>query len=684
MKRQIVISLSFVCASILFAEEARLGTIDIEAGVDTEVIKDIHGEDIKSADVAEALFKQSPSVWLVRRSAIANDVIVRGMKKDNINVTIDNMKIYGACPNRMDPPFAHVFTNNVDYIVIEKGPFSVEDFGILTSDVKIKTIEPKAGFGGDIDLGVGQWGYQKAAMSLHGGNETVKFLISASTESAEQYEDGDGRDFVGQIQREIDAGNVPATVQYQDRYKDMDAYSKDTLMAKLYWNITDNQQLRLSYTANRGDDILYPSSKMDATYDDSDLYNIAYTVKELGRYSKQLDLQLYRTEVDHSMSTKYRVMGAESYMDHTLTTQVDGARIKNTMEINNHMLHVGADYMLRNWDGYYTKNGIPLDIASGGKMPYHSIYDVDTENIGVYVDDSIALGAWKVDVGLRFDSTDISSAYPSQPDNDYDELTGYLTVTQKLNEMMKWYLGYGRSSRVPDAKELYWIGSSGNEVGTPTLDNTINDEFDLGFESRFESGLFRAKVFYSMLTDFIAYNASNTITKMDKTLTYHAYENVDATVWGFELGGTWAYNEALYFDYGMTWQKGEKDRPLTGQTGTNMPEIPPLKFNGAVNYAWDDTLTFRAEVIAADEWSDYDAENGEQPIDAFAVLNLKATKRYKGFELTVGVDNVFDTTYAVTNTYKDLILLPTVSPDDNVILMNEPGRYFYANLRYTF
>ena len=53
--------------------------------------------------LGEALFKQSPSVSLVRRSGVANDIIVRGQKKDNINVTIDGVKVYGACPEQNGP-----------------------------------------------------------------------------------------------------------------------------------------------------------------------------------------------------------------------------------------------------------------------------------------------------------------------------------------------------------------------------------------------------------------------------------------------------------------------------------------------------------------------------------------------------------------------------------------------------
>ena len=424
--------LSAICASALLHAEVGIQAIDVNASTDTQVIKDIHAEDVKSADLAEALFKQTPSISLVRRSGIANDIILRGMKKDNINITIDGMKLYGACPNRMDPPVSHVLTNNIDYIEIDQGPFSVEDFGILSANVDIRTITPSKDFQGDINLEFGSWGYQKGALTLSGGNDFVKFLISTSTEKSHQYEDGNGDDFYEQIQREIDAGNVDPKVQYQDKYKDMDAYEKKTLLAKLFFNIADNQELRLSYTANKSDNVLYPSSKMDALYDDSDLYNMEYIAKELSSYSKELYFQLYRTKVEHPMSTMYRNMGAVSKMTHSLTTQVDGARVKNKFDISNHHITIGADYTLRNWDGYYYKNGIPLDQASGGTKPYHSIYDVDTKNTGLYLQDHISLDSFAIDVALRYDSSDINSDNANQQSNSSDELTGYLSASYHI------------------------------------------------------------------------------------------------------------------------------------------------------------------------------------------------------------------------------------------------------------
>ena len=682
------IYLSLACALSLQAAQVELGTIDVEAKVDTEVIKDVHGEDIKSADLAEALFKQSPSISLSRRSGIANDILVRGQRKDNINVTIDGAKVCGACPNRMDPPISHVLTNNVDYIEINEGPYNVEDFGVLSADVKIHTIKPTDELEGEVNLGLGSWGYKKAALNVSGAiAENVRFLLSASAETGEQYEDGDGNDFAGQIQREINDGKALPAFQYQDRYKDMDAFEKKTVLAKLFWNITDNQELRLSYTANRSDNILYPSSKMDAIYDDSDIFNAEYIAKDLGRYSKELYIQLYQSEVEHPMSTVYRNVslkdpmnpGNPNEMTHALSTKMQGAKIKNSFDLDNHTLTAGVDYSLRNWDGGYYKNG------NAHKVPI-SIDDVDTENIAFFLKDEIKMDKFVLDLGLRYDDTAITPGHNivkpkpiSQPDREYNELNGYIFGTYHADTNTKYFAGIGKSSRVPDAKELYWMSMKNTPVGTNDLEATINYEFDLGVEKKFDNATFKAKAFYSKLEDYIAYNsvfAAN--PKIGQ------YENIDATIYGFELSGTYMATAELYFDYGMAYQRGEKDDPLTGQTGTDMPEIPPFKFNAAANYDWDESLTFRAELIASDEWTSIDDENGEQPLDAYVVLNLKGTKRFgQNFELTVGVDNVFDSTYAVSNTYKDLILMPT-GPNDTVMLMNEPGRYVYTNLKYKF
>jgi len=678
MKKTIYLSL--VCAAILGAAEVTIDPIAVES---TE-LKDVSGEEIKSADVAEALAKKVPSISLVRRSGVANDIILRGQKKDNINVLIDDAKLYGACPNRMDPTTSHIVNNNIDSIEIIEGPYDVETFGTLSGAVKITTRKPTEDIHGDINLGYGSFDYKKAAATISGGTEHFKFLLSMSGENSGQYRDGDGNNFAEQIDNFII--NNPAAdpnVAYQDQYRDMDAYTKKTLMGKVYIDITDDQELRFGYTANRSDDVLYPSSKMDALYDDSNLYTAEYIIRDIAPFSKKLNVQYYYSDVEHPMSIKYRKSALTlGEITSALTTEVQGAKIKNLTEINDDLdLTVGFDGSVRNWDGTYYKNGLPMKTPTGDIKT--SITNVDTTNIALFANLEQRVNTVNIKYGLRYDDTSVKPerrAYnATQQDNAYQALSANIFTTYDISNSLTLFGGAGKASRVPDARELYFIGSMGNVVGTDDLDQTTNYEVDLGMENTYDSFNVKTKLFYSLLKDYIYYNASN-VNGMGAAV--NAFENIDATIYGIEVSGSYYPLDDLYADFGVAYQRGQKDEALPGQTNTNLAEIPPLKGNVSLNYFYYQESLASVEFVGAAAWTNYDDDNGEQELPSWGVMNLKVDHKFAyGFGLTAGVDNIFDKTYAVSNTYKDLTLL---SGGGDVMLMNEPGRYYYVNASYSF
>lgn len=662
----------------LQAEEAELLP---EMTVEGAKLSDVSEDQVKSADLADALFKNIPSISLVRRSGIANDVILRGQKKDNINILIDDAKIYGACPNRMDPPTSHVLTNNIDAVEVIEGPYDVENFGTLSGAVKITTKKPSKELSGEVNLNVGSWGYKKASASASGGNDKFRILVTGSKETSGQYEDGDGNTFAEQVQNYTAGNPALAGVNYKPEYRDQDAYDKATFMGKVYFDITDNQELMLSYTGNRSDDVLYPSSPMDALYDNSDIFNMEYKLKRLGAFSKELDFQVYDSKVDHPMSTFYRVSsgpGSVNEKVNALTSEIRGVTLKNSFDLSRDAeMTVGVDASQRNWDGHFEGSGTQA-IIDGTVV----IDDVNTDNRAVFAEVEKDFNNFNLRVGARYDDTSIEpGSFFNDPTNDYNNLSGFVFGTYEINQGIKLFGGIGRSARVPDARELYLhmpMVTSGvvsyMPVGTPNLKQTTNDEIDLGIESNISNLTLKTKIFYSWLSDFIFYNASQTM---------HNFENADASIYGLDISGSYYATDDVYLDFGMALQTGRKDQPLTGQTDLDMPEIPPLKLNLALNYDYMPNSTARAEVVASEAWTNYDADNGEQRLDGYAVLNLKvAHELTRNFEVTLGVDNVFDKTYAVSNTYKDLTLITAGA--DEVILMNEPGRYLYLNGTYKF
>ncbi len=634
-------------------------------------IEDISGKEVKSADLAEALARKAAAISLVRRSGIANDIILRGQKKDNINILIDGGKIYGACPNRMDPPTSHILTNNIEAVVITEGPYDVENFGTLSGAVEVITREPEEGFQGEVSVNFGSWNYLKGAATLSGGTDRVRALVSVSRESSDQYEDGDGNDFAEQIE------NYDSTsrARYPKEYRDLDAYDKSTFMGKLYFDVTENQELKLSYTGNRSDDVLYPSSKMDALYDDSDIFDVNYTIANLGDWSRELSIQYYHSQVEHPMSTRYRLasgVNSMNEMTHHLETGMQGAKIKNSWDLSDGTaMTVGLDFSRRNWDGVFQAKGMMSWIDG-----FVSIDDVDTDNAAIFLEMETNLDNLDLKLGARYDDTRIKPA-GMQPDNDYSFLSAYAFGTYGFQDGVKMFAGIGRSARVPDARELYILmPMMGNAmmIGNPDLDQVTNTEVDFGLELTMGDFNLKPKLFYSWLGDFIVYNDSKMMRRFD---------NVDSTIYGFSVDGSYRFNPQLVMDFGLAYQRGEKDHAQPGQTDTDLPEIPPLKGTISLNWEYRPGSVARAEVVASDRWRRYDADNGEQELDSWAVLNLKLDHALtQHISVAVGVDNVLDETYAVSNTYKDLTLLENGGGD--VILMNEPGRYFYLNLEYRF
>lgn len=653
------IPLSLVATAILLSanETNNLEKISVVETANSKIVKDVSSEQLKNADLADALMNNIASVSIVKRSGIANDIILRGQKKDNINILLDGAKIYGACPNRMDPPTSHVLTNNIENVKIIEGPYDVENFGTLSGLVKVETKEPTKDVHGEINLNAGSFAYRKASATVSGGTDKIKLLISASTEQGDPYEDGNGDNFLAQQKKK----NVPATQQYAK--DDLKAFEKKTVLTKAQFNVTDDQDLKLSYTANRSDNILYPAGPMDADSDDSDIYTIGYTLRNLGDFSKELNLDYYYSKVDHPMSTKLRniqlnpnPMMRDRYMTNYMKSSIWGAKIKNSMEVADSLVTVGLDTSVRNWKGEMFRTRTTDGFVDNRTT---SLDSTDTTNKAVFTKVEKSFGKLDLEAGMRYDNTDIDSVNSAKTDKKYASLNANVFATYNADENTKYFAGIGKSSRVPDARELY-MGANND------LEDTKNYQADLGFDKTIGSFNIKPKIFYSVLKDYI-YNSGS-------------FENIDAKIYGLDISGFYFMTDNFSLDYGLAYLRGKKDGEFSGND-KDLAEIPPLKANLALNYE-QDKAKYTAEVVAVDSWDSFDISAKEQELAGYAVVNLKYTNQlHKNFALTLGLDNVFDKVYNSTNTYQDIRY---VEVGATPTLFNDPGRYGYVNLKYSF
>ena len=650
-----IIPLSLLTIASMYASDVTLDPITIESTLITDVAQKAQ----TSADVAVALENAVPSIDMSRRSGIANDIFIRGQKRDNITVTADGTKVYGACPNRMDPPVSHILAHQIETIEVIEGPYDVTTFGTLSGGVKIHTKQASDKKSAAVNLGFGSWNYKKFGISATGGTQRVKVAIAASSESSDQYKDGNGDTFADQLKKKAPLGN-----QYQRAYEDMQAYTKKSLMAKANIATFKDQELRLSVTANRSDNILYPNSPMDAIYDDSNIYSIAYNIDKLTNSYKNLNIQYYYSDVDHPMSTEYRnaALNPTNNKTNHMWTKMQGLKLSNTFDINTYTLLLGLDGSNRMWKGEYSNN-------VSGAILGNSIDETHTKNSALFAKLDKNYKTFSFSLGARVDDTIITN--DRFQDNNYHSLSTNLMTNYQINAQNKIFFGIGQAYRVPDARELYFLKAG--LKGTPTLKQTRNREVDIGYEVENNDFSFKMKIFYSKLHNYIYINA-------DKA--NNIFENIDAKIYGTELSASYFINDDISLDLGASYKRGKKDAPLQGQTDTDLADIAPLRANAALNYEYANNSIASLEVVASDRWDTIDSDNGEQVLAGWAVLNAKIKHAVnKSFDFTLGVNNLFDKTYAKSNTYIDLTL---VTAGGEAMLLNEPGRYIYTNLDFKF
>ncbi|BCD62948.1 iron complex outermembrane recepter protein [Nitratiruptor sp. YY08-26] len=691
MKKTLLLSITL--SMTLFADISVEKVVVEQSALQAQT--DVQADEVKftrQQDLAEILSSYVPEINMVRASAIGNDIVLRGFKRDDINVLIDGAKIYGACPNRMDPPAMHISIADIQKVEVAEGPFDVENFGSMGGRVNVLTADPQEGFNGEGAITIGSFGYNKFDAKVEGGDEKLKFSFGVSRENSEQYEDGSGKTLVEQNWDRLGKSDPNA---YQEKYKNIDAYTRATIQTKAIYDIDDNQRIKLSLYSDKATDVLYPAFQMDAQLDKTLMLNGSYIIKNLGDFSKELLVQGYYSTVTHDMGTEFRnaavMMGGKMYRTHHVKSRIEGLKIKNSFLVADILWQVGVDGSLRNWNG--------ICLSEPSKKPRQvRIPDVDTKNRALFVKASKTFDKLTVGAGARFDSTDIDANnlnhptianiapiqnyYKGHTSRSYNDISANLKLDYKLDESSSVYVALGQGIRVPDAQELYFIGfmmGNWSRKGNPNLQETKNRELDIGLKTILFDTELEASIFYSDLKDYIYGYRTNRGNK-DPKKYYLTWTNIDAHLYGGSLSLRRSLGDYMMIEGAISYQKGKKDDTIAGQTDDDLAQIPPLHARVALSYD-DGEYYVMVEELASAGWKDYDSDNGERAIGGWGVMNVKASKDLSDtISLNVGIDNIFDKTYAVNNTYIGRSLIGGRNP----VLINEPGRFIYANLTMRF
>ncbi|RUM29414.1 MAG: hypothetical protein DSY32_03275, partial [Aquifex sp.] len=481
MKKAMLLGALF---SVALAQEVSLEEIQVIGK--REVLTEDVIRELPAKDVGEALENNIPGVWKVRKGAIANDVVIRGFKRDEVNQLFDGARVYNACPNRMDPGIFHVDFSEVEDVEVIKGPFDVRNYGAVGGTVNIKTKEPKKGMEGRITAYADNWNTVNPSFYFSYGREKLSFLIGYAFRFGKPYEDGKGR----KITEVYPSGNPSA---YSQDEKNSTAFNLHTTWAKFRYKINEGIKLKLDYAHQRATDVLYPYLMMDAISEDIDRVN-------LGLEGKRFRVQIYGSSVRHWMTNQKRVISENTPRGYSMGTYAKSKVYGFKGEYNLGSFSVGIDTFYRYWEAQtsmYMK-------TMGVYKTQNTIPDVDLYNFGLYGEYRKKLSQkLKIVAGLRLDWTktkaDSNKAhktlykhYHQTADTSETDIypSGNVQVFYTLKEGIELFAGLGSAVRVPDPQERYFaldrMGNvekmMGDWVGNPKLKPERNNELDLGMK----------------------------------------------------------------------------------------------------------------------------------------------------------------------------------------------------------
>ena len=620
-------------------------------------------------DVGEAL-ASTAGVWKFRKAGIANEVAVRGYESRDLNVLIDGQRIYGACPNHMDPPSFHADFAEVERVEVGKGPFDVKNQGSLGGVVNIVTKKPAPGWHTTVNAAAGSDGYVNPSATVSFGGEKFLGLAGYSYRSALAYTDGSGKRFT-------------ELTNFKPAVVDETAYRVGTAWGKVAFVPARGSTVELAYTHQDADRVLYPALQMDAIWDRADRVNLSWGLTRDGAL-RAVKAQAYFTQVDHWMNDQFRTSAGTAPRGWSMGTLAHSRVAGGKVEAGFREVTVGVEAYQRTWNA-------TTQMAGSAYKTQYSLPEPTTTVAGVYGEWLHPLAATlSLNVGARFDhtrseadprlaNTDLYWAYNGTRSTSRTDAfpSGYARLIYRPSERLELSGGLGSTVRVPEASERYYaLKRMGSDwVGNPDLAPSRNTGLDLSASYRGAGFFTSASVFADRVADFvIVYEQArmNAVKGVMNTVA-RSYANVDATLLGGEVTAVVTLTDRLFASGDVSYVRGTQDAvPARGILSTNLSEMPALRGRLALRYA---TGRYWAEVegVASAAQNHVDTDLNEQPTPAWQVANVKVGGSVAGLQLTVGVWNLFNQTYYETLSYQR-------DPFRSGFKVPEPGRNFFVNL----
>lgn len=678
-------------SSVSYAETDKLKKITVAATAEEAAPQeDTHA----SAELLENgnsetgdVLRQINGVSAARKGGHGLDPQIRGQQYSQLNILLDGAKIEGGCPNRMDPPTSYSEVSSYDEVVVIRGVNSVlngpggSGGTILFNRLK-PTYNPDKPVSGEVSVGKSNILNYETNAEVQAVGKTGYVVVQGSRKDANNYTDGNG-----------------------DVVKS--SYNTNQGHVDLGWTPNENHHLKLSAEKSRTEDALYPGAAMDAPETEGTMLRLKYEGRQLSEAIADVDVDLYRSTVDHVMNNfDLRTPPSPMMKRETPTsTESNGAKVKLTSHVGKTQFDYGLQLESVNKDATLWNRSVTPNTSLNYMWP-----DVTNTTKSLFAETNTLLSQQSnLIFGLRYDqvnvkANDTNSAPTGAPGNmpslvyaktysDYngentaneDNLSGLLRFENTFASNYKWYLGASHTKRTADATERFmskWGMMSGTQtswVGNPNIKPEQHNQIDLGIGQKTAQLNWNVSVWYDKVNDYILrdlatnqYDNGVKTTAKDQT---EVYVNIDAELYGADLEADYRMTSAFTAGGQFSLTKG---RNTTDNRNIAMISAPTGSLHATYrpsNWHLGGRFNFALEQTDIDKAYTPEANHGETP--AWSMLDIYGGYQLsKTWQINAGIDNLMDHAY-----YDHLSYDPV---DPTVYKNNEPGRNYWAKVTAKF
>jgi iron complex outermembrane receptor protein len=622
----------------------------------------ISNKDAKPLGSVDDYLQKSTQVEMVRRGAYAWEPILNNMSTERTLITIDGMRIFGACTDKMDPITSYVEISNLSAAKIANGQ---------QGSCHGTTI------GGAINLerNKNNFGTENWKFNVNTGYESVNSQKIIGTniqfKNTKFYNDAN---FMLRNANNYKAGNN-MEIPYSQFHK---FNISETIGVKL----NDKNLAEASVIYDKATDVGYPALPMDISLAEAIIGSVKHKYQNKEGNLQQWETKLYYNNITHKMDDTKRA-SVPIHMDMPGYSTTYGYYSKAQWQKNNHQIWM-------NISGFLNKSLAEMTMYPNNpkeKIMFMLTWpDVQTINQGVYLEDNYSISdeqSIKISGALTFHQNKIKDKmgleslqifYPEMKNEKNRLLKSFASNYIFKKNNWEGGLGIGYGERAPSVSEGYgfYLFNSSEKydyIGNPYLKNEKSYEGNAYLQWKKQDNLLlQWNVSYFHVQDFMVGEIISGLAPMTigglgvKKMKALEYANLLNTSVKSEV----KINSMLHWKGQLTYNFGKDNLK------ENLPYISPVGYRTALAFE-KNTFSTEIEVMGNTQKNNFNTRYGETKTMDFAIVNVHFGYKFQWQQnkifLRAGVDNLLDTYYT---TFSDWNKIP------------RPGRNFFVHLNYSF